>query len=475
MCGIVGFLGSKVSSASDGAVVLAMSNRLRHRGPDDGGIWIDSEAGIALAQRRLAVVDISPAGHQPMFSQCGRFVIVFNGEIYNHKEVRSSLETEGIGKWRGSSDTEVLLAAIAKWGLKRALALSVGMFALAIWDRRERKLTLARDRLGEKPLYFGWIGKDFVFASEMKAFAAHPEWQPTIDRDAVALMMRYGYVPAPYSIYKGFQKLRPGQYLTVSVARNEVNTDTYWSAQEVATAAASRPFAGTPSEGVAELDSLLRQSIAGQMIADVPLGAFLSGGIDSATIVAVMQSLSTQPVRTYTIGFNEESHNEAVSAKAVAKLLGTDHTELYISSEQARDVIPSLPEIYCEPFADSSQIPTYLVSRLARQSVTVALSGDGGDELFSGYTRYALADQLWNMLSTFPVSVRRAAAKFAKSCPTAVYDAVGTPISMLMPRRHRKNTLGRRINNAAGLLALEKTLQSFIFMFARIGGNRHAL
>ena len=430
MCGIAGFLGSAAAAGQDAALVRRMADLLRHRGPDDDGVWADPEAGIALAQRRLAIVDLSPAGHQPMFSACQRYVMVFNGEIYNYEEIRRRLDAEAATAWRGHSDTEVLLEAIARWGLSRALESAAGMFALALWDRRERTLVLARDRLGEKPLYYGRVGKSFVFASELKAFAAHPAWNPEIDRDAVALLMRHNYVPAPYSIYKGFRKLRPGHFLVLADGAREPRIETYWSARDASERARARPFDGSRDEAVAALEAVLKQSISGQMMADVPLGAFLSGGIDSSTVVALMQSMSSQPVRTFTIGFHQAGYNEAEHAKQVARHLGTDHTELYVTEREAMDVIPALPQIYCEPFSDSSQIPTYLVSKLARQNVTVSLSGDGGDELFSGYTRYSIADEFWKKLSRVPHPLRRATAGLATLPSPAFYDGIARTVDV---------------------------------------------
>lgn len=452
MCGIAGFLGSAGAAGQDATVARRMADWLRHRGPDDEGVWADPEAGIALTQRRLAIVDLSPAGHQPMFSACQRYVVVFNGEIYNYEDIRKKLDADQAHAWRGHSDTEVLLEAIARWGIVRALQSAVGMFALALWDRRDRTLVLARDRLGEKPLYYGQVGKSFVFASELKAFRAHPGWRPEIDRDAVALLMRHNYVPAPYSIYKGCFKLRPGHFLVLADGAREPRIETYWSAREASEHARAQPFDGSADESVTMLERLLGQSVQGQMMADVPLGAFLSGGIDSSTVVALMQSISSRPVRTFTIGFHQAGYNEAEHAKQVARHLGTDHTELYVTEREAMDVIPALPQIYCEPFSDSSQIPTYLVSKLARQHVTVSLSGDGGDELFSGYTRYAMADEFWKKLSRVPRPLRQATAGLATLPPPALYDGLAGPLMSLLPERRRIGRVGDKVHKAARLL-----------------------
>ncbi len=454
MCGIVGLLGWSEGGSANAEVIRHMASALAHRGPDDEGVWSEPEAGIALAHRRLAIVDLSPAGHQPMFSHCGRYVIAFNGEIYNHALIRTQLDAEAHYAWQGHSDTEVLLAAVIRWGVKQALAKCVGMFAFALWDRRERALVLARDRMGEKPLYYGRIGKVFGFASELKALRAHPGWAAEVNRDALALLMRHNYVPAPYTIYQGVLKLRPGHVLFLGQNSKEPRIEAYWRADDAARQGREHPFRGTPEEAVDALEGLLRQSLEGQMIADVPLGAFLSGGIDSSTVVAAMQSLSPKPIRTFAIGFHQPDYNEAEHAKGVARHLGTDHVELYVTEREALDVIPKLPEIYCEPFSDSSQIPTYLVSKLAREHVTVSLSGDAGDELFSGYTRYGLADSMWKRLSRVPASLRRAAAGFVTLPPPAVYDSLARPLMQLMSERRRQARLGDKVHKAAGLLAL---------------------
>ncbi|TGQ79932.1 asparagine synthase (glutamine-hydrolyzing) [Mesorhizobium sp. M8A.F.Ca.ET.207.01.1.1] len=455
MCGIVGIVGGAAATSSGPFSVRRMADMIRHRGPDDDGIWTDAEAGVALSQRRLAIIDLSSAGAQPMISHSGRYVIVFNGEIYNHGEMRTHLDRDfGAHAWRGHSDTETFLAAIEELGTNKALGLAVGMFAFGLWDRKERTLVLGRDRLGEKPLYYGRIGKAFAFASELKAFQPLPDWRPDIDRNALALLMRHNYIPAPYSIYQGIRKLRPGHLLVLSDPMREPHVESYWSAREAAEQGQRDPFQGSPEEAVDELERHLRRALEGQMIADVPLGAFLSGGIDSSAIVAVMQSISSRPVRTFTIGFDEVGYNEAGHAKEVARHLGTDHTELYLSERDALEVVPNLPGIYCEPFSDSSQIPTFLVSKLARGSVTVALSGDGGDELFSGYTRYALADALWNKLSRVPMGLRRASASLATLPSPGLYNNVAGGIMPLLPQRLRRERVGDKIHKAASVLSL---------------------
>lgn len=410
MCGLAGALRSGGSVDKD--VVRRMNEAIAHRGPDDFGVWSDADAGITVGHRRLAIVDLSAAGHQPMMSVSGRFVLAFNGEIYNHLDIRVELERAGHAPaWRGHSDTETLLAGISAWGLEATLARCNGMFAIALWDRETRELQLARDRLGEKPLYFGWQGTGgaavFLFGSELKALRVHPSFRAPVNRGAVSLFLQHNYIPSPWSIYDGISKLQPATILTVSRSAPIPTLRKYWDFATVAAAGARAPFEGTAIEAVDELERRCSAVIARQMVADVPLGAFLSGGVDSSVVVALMQAQSERRVRTFTIGFDQAEFNEAAHAKRVAEHLGTDHTELYVTAQQARDVIPLLPAMYCEPFADSSQIPTYLVSQLARRHVTVSLSGDAGDELFAGYTRYFRAADRWRALQRVPAGVRR--------------------------------------------------------------------
>jgi len=409
MCGLSGFFSPKGFDKEKGENILnTMRDRLAHRGPDSCGNWLDAEAGIALAHRRLSVVDLSPAGHQPMLSASERYVIAFNGEIYNHLELRSQLYASS-KSWRGHSDTETLLAAIESWGLEKALQASVGMFAFALWDRQERILSLARDRMGEKPLYYGWQRGVLLFGSELKALRAHPQFVAEIDRTVLPLYFRHGYIPTPWSIWKGFRKLPPGTWVSFSTQDHDQMPEPtpYWSLAETARKGQGNVFKGSESDCVDTLERLLGQSIAGQRLADVPLGAFLSGGVDSSTVVALMQSQSNRPAKTFTIGFDEAGFNEAEHAKAVAKYLGTDHTELYVTSDQSRQVIPLLPQIYDEPFGDSSDIPTFLISKLAREQVTVSLSGDGGDELFGGYTGYTDFQRWEKRISKIPYAGRK--------------------------------------------------------------------
>ncbi|HEF4779634.1 TPA: asparagine synthase (glutamine-hydrolyzing) [Burkholderia multivorans] len=408
MCGIDGFLNSVAFDEETARGTLArMTASLAHRGPDAQGLWVDPAAGIALGHRRLAIVDLSVHGRQPMASACGRYVMVFNGEIYNHRELRAQLERVGRAPaWRGHSDTEVLLAAFAAWGVDATLRRATGMFALALWNRESRVLTLARDRIGEKPLYYGRIGDALVFASELKALRAYPGFDGEIDRDALCLYLRHSAVPAPHTIYRGIRKLPPGTWVQFEHAQDTPRIRTYWALEHAIDAGHDEPFAGTAAEAVDRLDTVLRQAVARQMEADVPLGAFLSGGVDSSAIVALMQAQSAAPVDTFTIGFHEAGYDEAGYAKAVARHLGTRHTELYVTADHALDVVPKLPAIYDEPFSDASQIPTFLVAELTRRHVKVSLSGDGGDELFGGYTRYFLTPRLWRKLHRVPAAVR---------------------------------------------------------------------
>ncbi|WP_150722755.1 asparagine synthase (glutamine-hydrolyzing) [Pandoraea capi] len=431
MCGIAGFLMAGATGANEmNGWLGAMSDAILHRGPDAGGAWVDADNHIALGHRRLAIVDLTPAGAQPMTSPSGRYVMIYNGEVYNHLAMRAELERDGGGaQWRGHSDSETFVAGFDVWGIEATLNRAVGMFALAIWDREQRTLTLARDRLGEKPLYYGWQGTGsqaaFLFGSELAALRRHPAFGAEVDRDALALHMRYNCIGSVHSIYRGIRKLAPGNMLTVSVHRPEPEIKTWWSGIDVALRGTASPFRGSADEAVDALQTLLMDAIGQQMMADVPLGAFLSGGIDSSTVVALMQAQSSRPVKTFTIGFHEEGYNEAEHAKAVARHLGTEHTELYVSPEQALAVIPRLPQMYSEPFADSSQIPTFLVSQLAREHVTVSLSGDAGDELFCGYRRYQMTAALWGKLSRVPKPLRMLAASAISAIPPLGLDKVG--------------------------------------------------
>jgi asparagine synthase (glutamine-hydrolysing) len=432
-------------------VARGMADTLRHRGPDDSGTWTNKAAGIGLSFRRLSILDLSCQGHQPMVSATARYVIVFNGEIYNYQDIRAELEAHGDNDWRGHSDTEVMLAAFQRWGIEDATRRFNGMFAFAAWDEKERALYLCRDRMGEKPLYYGWVGKRFLFASELKAIRSHPEFKPRLDRDALALYLRHNCVPAPHSIYKDVRKLPPGTLLKVPGGVVS-EPKAYWSVRKAMEEGIADRFAGTDAEAIAELDSLLRDSVGRRMLADVPLGAFLSGGIDSSTVVGLMQAQSGRPVKTFTIGFSDSVFDEAKDAKCVAKHLGTDHTELYVSESDALDTIQHLPTIYDEPFSDSSQVPTYLVSKLARQHVTVSLSGDGGDELFGGYNRHSWIARIWKATGWLPVHLRRPVAAAMQLMSPATWDSLFASFGGWLPKTLNQRMPGYKIHRLAEVL-----------------------
>ena len=437
MCGIAGIFDTSRSAGRDELTRFAekMGAALRHRGPDDAGIWLDETRGIALAHRRLSIVDLSPAGHQPMLSHNGRYVIAFNGEIYNFRALRHTLEREigGIA-WRGASDTEALLESLAHWGVAAALRRCSGMFAFALWDRQERTLTLARDRMGEKPLYYGFAGHALLFGSELKALRTHPACPSAISRAVLALYLRQSCIPAPHSIYDGIFKLPPGCFVQIC-DKQPLAPVCYWNYAEIAERGAAQPFSGSDADAETRLHELMRASVAEQMVADVPLGAFLSGGIDSSAIVALMQANSSRPIHTFSIGFEDAAYNEAPYAKAVAARLGAAHTEFYVTERDALDVIPLLPTMYDEPFADSSQIPTYLLSGLTRRHVTVSLSGDGGDELFGGYSRYASSVTLWRRAQKIPFWPRRAVCAALLRLPPPLLKGVSVGLARFL-RRH---------------------------------------
>jgi asparagine synthase (glutamine-hydrolysing) len=439
MCGIAGLFrpGGGDESMLAGCV-KRMADTLMHRGPDTSGGWTSASAGVAFGHRRLSILDLSDAGAQPMHSDCGRFSVTFNGEIYNHLDIRSELEASGAAPdWRGHSDTETLLYAVKRWGVVGALQRFIGMFAFALWDDQEQTVTLCRDRFGEKPLFYGWCGRDLVFASELKALAAHPEWSPSLDRKALTAFIRYSYVPAPSSIWQGIKKLPPASFVTFAgdtPTGSMPEPIAYWSLRERVTAA-QRLRISDEAEAVEELQRLLTIAVKRQCLSDVPLGAFLSGGIDSSTIVALMQAQATQPVRTFTIGFSEGSFDEAGDARKIASHLGTSHTELYVDPKTAMDVIPTLPRMYDEPFADSSQIPTHLVAALARQHVTVALSGDGGDELFGGYNRHVWGGQLDAQFGKLPVPLRRVVRALLNAVSPEPAGAIARLAQPLLPLR----------------------------------------
>jgi asparagine synthase (glutamine-hydrolysing) len=463
MCGITGFW--EVSSRTEGELnelARGMANAIAHRGPDDTGAWSDPQAGIALGHRRLSIIDLSPAGHQPMASSSGRFVIAFNGEIYNHLELRAELDNSSNSsalprvagatqKWRGYSDTETLLAGFEHWGVAATLAKTVGMFAIVLWDSEQRTLHLARDRFGEKPLYYGWtgsgVGNAFVFGSELKSLRTFPGFSSPVCRGALAQYMRFQYVPAPRSIYQGIYKLEPGCLLSIKGAAPMVAPSQplrppavyenlilsrWWSLADVVQIGAQNPITNEV-DAVDALEQRLYDAVKLQSLADVPLGAFLSGGVDSSTIVSLMQQQAMSPVKTFTVGFEESGFDEAPYARSVAKHLGTDHTELFVTAAEAQDVIAQLPSMYDEPFADSSQIPTHLVCRAAREHVTVALSGDAGDELFGGYNRYFWGPRIWAKLAWLPYPVRQVLGAAISAVPVAGWDALGLPVNTLLP------------------------------------------
>src|SRR5712664_1842416 len=425
MCGIAGFWSADRSASNPEDIRRAMAGAVPHRGPDDEGLWWDPSCGIGFAHRRLSIIDLSAEGHQPMASASGRYVMIFNGEVYNFQDIRRPLELDGV-RFRGTSDTEVMLAAIERHGLLKAVQSFAGQFAFALFDHQEHTLSLVRDRLGEKPLYYGRVGdgRTLVFGSELKALRIHPGWRGEIDRGALSLFLRHSYVPAPYSIYRDISKVLPSTILTFRSPSGEPAAVTYWSARAMVEAATAAPSSIDEDQSLEELDRLLRVVVKREMISDVPLGAFLSGGIDSSLIVALMQAQSARPVRTFTIGFAEPVYNEAEYARRVAAHLGTDHTELYVSPADLLAVVPRIPQLYDEPFADSSQVPTFAVARLARQHVTVALSGDGGDELFGGYDRYFVGERLRRYRRLVPGPLRAGVARLIDAVSPTTWDQV---------------------------------------------------
>jgi len=446
MCGIAGLLrpgGGHESELS--TIAKSMTDALAYRGPDAEGYWTSASAGVAFGHRRLAILDLSQAGSQPMHSDCGRFTVTFNGEIYNHLDIRAELEAAGAAlNWRGHSDTETLLCAVRHWGMESALQRFSGMFALALWDAKERTLTLARDRFGEKPLFYGWCERDLIFASELKALAIHPAWSAALDRSSLTSFMRYAYVPAPATIWTGIRKLPSASCVTFAADATAgvlPAPKPYWLLRETVMAAQTTRIADE-REAIAELQRLLSIAVKRQCLSDVPLGAFLSGGIDSSTIVALMQAQASRPVRTFTIGFREDAFDEAAEARKVAAHLGTSHTELYVDPQTARNVIPKLPTMYDEPFGDSSQIPTHLVSALARQHVTVALSGDAGDELFGGYNRHVWGSSLSERLGAMPAPLRRMLSAALRAISPEPADTIARMMAPILPSRFNVRRAG---------------------------------
>jgi asparagine synthase (glutamine-hydrolysing) len=460
MCGIAGVLGR-----IDASSLERMASMLHHRGPDDSGLWLDPIHDVGLAHARLSILDLSIAGHQPMISPDGDAVLVYNGEIYNHLELRKELAKEFPGglQWRGHSDTETLLCAFGSWGVERTVKKCRGMFAFALWNRAAQTLTLGRDRLGEKPLYYGSQGARFYFASELPAVVANPSFRREIDDAALGAYLRLGYVPAPFSIYRGIRKLPPGTLLTVQVPSLETSEPApYWSLVDVARNGCRNPFNGSEDEAVEKLEELLSNAVQSQMLSDVPLGAFLSGGIDSSLITALLQQRLSQPISTFTIGFREGDHDEAAQARAVAKVLGTSHHELYLTSGQARAMIPDLPGVYGEPFADPSQIPTILVSKFARGSVTVCLSGDGGDECFCGYSRYHVMASLARM----PAWGRRGFSTMLSMLSPEGWQALASAIGKIVPLASYEGFAGDKIRKAGDLLRAKDMPRLYLDLLA---------
>ena len=458
MCGLTGYWSPSGGLPGDAAkqIGMRMADAIRYRGPDDSGVWTNAD-GLCLAHRRLSIIDLSPGGHQPMHSRDGRYAIVFNGEIYNFIQVREELES-ACGKlaWRGHSDTEVLLEAIARWGVAVSLPKLNGMFSFALWDAEEKSLYLARDRFGEKPLYYGYAHNTFLFGSELKALYAHPDWSGDLDMEAVADFLRFCYVPAPRSIFRNVRKLMPGCWVKLCTAdvigQAWPAPQAYWWALNPALNGIAHPARGSERELINQTEHRLQAAVGLRMMADVPLGAFLSGGIDSSLVVAMMQAQSSQPVRTFSIGFHDHRYNEATHAADVARHLGTAHTELYVSERDVFDVIPLLPALYDEPFADSSQIPTFLVSRMARQHVTVALSGDGGDELFGGYNRHTWVPRVWKLVNRLPHSLRTTVEGLLLQHTPEELDKVCDKLQRVLPPRFQARTAGDKLHKLAGIL-----------------------
>lgn len=440
MCGIAGFLNAQADTSLEGLTdqLTQMGQAIAYRGPDASDCWADPQQGIGFVHRRLSVIDLSPAGNQPMISQDQRYIIVYNGEVYNADLLRADLERAGKTTFNGHSDTEMILESIATFGVRETVAKLIGMFAFALWDRHAKALTLVRDRVGIKPLYWSLQSNVLYFASELKSLKAHGRWQGQLNRDALSGYMRHNYIAAPHTIYQATYKLQPGHILTWQVGQEAPQIEAYWSLQDVA--AQSRQNQRAEADTIAQLDAILRDSVKRCMVSDVPLGAFLSGGVDSSLVAALMQDQSSQAIKTFSIGFQAAEFNEAGYAKEVAQHLGTDHTEFYVGDQEALDVVPKLGAMFDEPFADSSQIPTYLVSALTKKHVTVAMSGDGGDELFQGYSRYHQAQKLWSGLERVPKSLRHLARFGIKTMPTTVLDQLS---------RIRPSLTGDRLHKAA--------------------------
>lgn len=454
MCGIAGLLcsGTSRKAAELENIVSDMADALLHRGPDDKGMWVDKDSGVALGHRRLSIIDLSQEGHQPMVSYCGRYVMVYNGEVYNFKILRKELESDGL-KFRGHSDTEVMLAAISRFGVANAVSKFNGMFAFGLWDRKEKVLCLCRDRLGEKPLYYGFINNSFVFASELKAFKKVPGFSSEIGRQSIALYLRYNCIPAPYSIYKDIKKVLPGELLYFNALDRSVKTSLYWSASDIAKGSGGVTDRHNQEDIKEEVEELIKDAVRIRMESDVPLGVFLSGGIDSSLVTALMQAQSNTAIKTFTIGFGDHKYNEALDADRIARHLGTSHTCFYATAEEALKVIPDLPRIYDEPFSDSSQIPAILVSRMAREFVTVCLSGDGGDEVFGGYNRYIWLNKIWNRIRPVPVAIRKYSAGILSLCPPAKFENLFSRLEFMFSGKMRMRNPGIKFQKFLDVLS----------------------
>ena len=460
MCGIAGFLTTEKYEFE--SILKKMGKAIYHRGPDSSGVWYDENSGIGFSHRRLSILDLSKEGNQPMFSENNKYVMIFNGEIYNHLDLRISLESDfGINNWRGTSDTETILKSIELLGIKRTFNSLVGMFSIAIWDKNQKTLILARDRIGEKPLYYGWQGDSFLFSSELKSIKKHPNFKNKIDLSALSLYFKHNYVPSPYSIYKGINKLTPGTFITINLKTSREKIENFWNFNNVVNKKLNFKDSKSSDEVINKLELLITDSIKSQLISDVPLGAFLSGGIDSSLIVSLMQSISSQPIKTFTIGFKDDNFNEAKYAKKIAKHLGTDHNELYVTSKDALNVIPYLHKIYDEPFADSSQIPTYLVSKLAKKKVTVALSGDGGDELFAGYNRYILVNKIWPKIEYLPLFFRKAIGKLIRLISIKKWDIIFNFFKIFLSKKNDYKNFGDKLYKFSYLLNSRNIIQLY--------------
>ena len=451
MCGITGFIATKTLDYKN--ILDAMVLKMNHRGPDSKGIWFDENLRIGLGHSRLSIVDLSETGHQPMKSSSGRYLMVYNGEIYNHLDLRNQLNKNQHINWTGTSDTETLLAAIENWGLEKTIENCVGMFAIALVDTQTESLTLIRDRMGEKPLYYGWVNENFVFASELNPIKSFPLFNNQINRNAVALFLQHAAIPEPYSIYENIYKLESGGSITIDIKSGSTKKNRYWSTQLLANQSALSPVSMSAESAVKKLEELLRNAVGLQMTADVPLGAFLSGGVDSSAIVALLQAQSETKVNTFSIGFEQKEYNEAEYAKKVAHYIGTNHHEVYISAKEVLEIVPQIPKIFTEPFSESSQIPTYLVSKIAKQKVTVSLSGDAGDELFCGYSRYQLANKSWNRISPIPLGIRKGIGKSIQSLPYGFLQ------SLLLPLKGLKDKNDVKINTVDKFLKASELLK----------------